>query len=167
MRIKVTRIQDTGRKRIVLDGTCDLCYAWGWANNQYKVTFHLAMESGQSFNVKISDLFNIDDIKDEEDIDKYLESRSISNIFQFSKDLASVKFPDLAFYESRDEYVKAKSLSDGSVVPVLIRAMTREAGIKIALRALLYRCIEDYVSSENGLDGLKEYVASMPHRDTI
>lgn len=167
MKIFITNIEDSGKREIVLDGTCELCYEWGWTNNQYEVTFHVAMDSGQSFDVILNNLFNIDGIEDDEYIDEYFKSRSISNIFQFSKDLESVKFPDIEFYEARDEYNDAMASSDSSVVPVLIRARTRERGISLELKSLLYRVIKAYVSSENGLDGLKEYVASMPQRDTI
>ena len=165
MRIKVTDIQDNGKQEIVIDGTCDYCFAYGVANNQYEVTFQLTMKSGQSFDVKADELFNIDDIKNEgEDIDEYLESRSISNIFRFSKALESLEFPDLVFC-STSEWEHAIQSNDGSVAPVIVyRMVTGEMGIKFALNVFIYRVIKAYVSDEDGLSGLKEYIASLPQQ---
>lgn len=162
MRIKVADIQDKGQQEIVLDGTCDYCFAWGVANNQYEVTFSLTMKDGQSFDVKTDELFNLDD---DLEIDEYLEARSISNIFKFAKDLESLEFPDLVFCESRDEYKRVMQSNDGSVAPVLVyRMVTGELGIEFVLDFFIYQVIKAYASDEDGLSGLKEYIASLPQQ---
>lgn len=166
MRIKVTDIQDNGPLEITIDGTCEYCFVWGTANNQYEVTFQLTMKDGQSFDVKVSELFNIDDIKnDGEYVDEYLESRSISNIFKFSKALESLEFPDLAFYNDTSEWEHAIQSNDGSVVPVIAyRMATGELDIASSLAVFIHRVIKAYVSDEEGLSGLKEYIASLPRQ---
>lgn len=159
MQIKITDIKDNGREKIILDGTCEYCFVWGWANNQYQVTFQLIMDRGQSYDITVENLFNLDG--NQGDIDEYLKSRSISNIFRFQKDLESLRFPDLVICDSREEYARVKESEDGSIAPVLVnRAMTRDLSINLALEAFIYQVIRSYALG--GIDGLQKYVASLP-----
>ena len=129
-----------------------------FTNNQYQVTFQLIMDRGQSYDITVENLFNLDG--NQEDIDEYLKSRSISNIFRFQKDLESLRFPDLVICDSLEEYARVKSEGDGSIAPVLAnRAMTRDLSINLALEAFIYQVIRSYALG--GIDGLRKYMASL------
>ena len=164
MRIMITDIQDQGEQEVILDGTCDRCFEWGYYN-KYLVTFFLMMSDGTSYDIRTGSVVNYDRDKDKGDrIKDHTYAGPISNILKFVSDIKSIEFPDIEFFEERDEYIEARRPGN-LIIPEYIgrqeNVYSRYDCIREKLEGFINRVIRQYAS--NGVEGINQYIGELTY----
>lgn len=164
MRIMITDIQDQGEQEAIIDGTCDRCFEWGYYN-QYLVTFFLMMSDGTSYEIRTDSVVNYDRDKDESGrLKDHTFTGPIPNILKFVSDIKSIEFPDIEFFEERNEYNAARRPGN-LIIPEYIgrqeNLYSRYDCIRKKLEEFIIRVIKQY--SSNGVNGINQYIDELTY----
>ena len=107
MKIFITNIEDKGEQDALLDGTCDICFEWGYYT-QYLVSFCLLMSDGTVYDIAHDGVVDYNYDEDgTSDLYGYTQTGPIKNVLKFVSDIKTIDFPDIEFFESYEEYREA------------------------------------------------------------
>ena len=162
MKIFITNIEDKGEQDALLDGTCDICFEWGYYT-QYPVSFCLLMSDGTVYDIAHDGVVDYDYDEDgTSDLYGYTQTGPIKNVLKFVSDIKTINFPDIEFFESYEEYREAWR-SDRMVIPLYISSQKnkheRDDAIRDKLGSLLMEVIKNY--ADDGVDGIVKYVETI------
>lgn len=159
MKIFITNIEDQGPQEALLDGTCDICFEYGYYN-QYLVSFTLLLSDGTVYDIVHDGVVDYDYDEDgTSDLRGYNQTGPIKNILKFVSDIKTVDFPDIEFHDVYEDYREVWN-SDKMVIPLYIGSCgneyDRSAAIRNKLGSFLMEVIRRY--ADDGVDGINEYI---------
>lgn len=162
MKIFVTNIEDKGPQEVLLDGTCDICFEYGYYN-QYLVSFSLLLSDGTIYDVVHDGVVDYDYDEDgTSDLFGYNQTGPIKNILKFVSDIKTVDFPDIEFFEDSREF-REVCRSDKMVIPLYLGSCGNEyervPAIRNKLGSFLMEVIRRY--ADDGVDGINEYIGTV------
>ena len=154
MKIFITNIEDKGEQDALLDGTCDICFEWGYYT-QYLVSFCMLMSDGTVYDIAHDGVVDYDYDEDgTSDLYGYTQTGPIKNVLKFVSDIKTIDFPDIEFFESYEEYREAWR-SDRMVIPLYISSQKnkheRDDAIRNKMGSFLMEVIKNY--ADDGVDG--------------
>ena len=160
MKIFITNIEDKGEKDALLGGTCDICFEWGYYT-QYLVSFCLFMSDGTLYDIAHDGVVDYDE-EATPDLRGYNQTGAIPNVLKFVSDIKTIDFPDIEFFENREEYREAWR-SDRMVIPLYISSQKnkyeRDDAIRNKLGSFLMEIIKNY--ADDGVNGIIKYVETV------
>lgn len=162
MKIFITNIEDKGEQDALLDGTCDICFEWGYYT-QYLVSFCMIMSDGTVYDIAHDGVVDYNYDEDgTSDLYGYTQTGPIKNVLKFVSDIKTINFPDIEFFESYEEYREAWR-SDRMVIPLYISSQKnkyeRDDAIRNKLGSFLMEVIKNY--ADDGVDGIVKYVETI------
>lgn len=165
MKILVTNIEDQGPQEALLDGTCDICFEYGYYN-QYLVSFTLVLSDGTVYDIAHNGVVDYDYDEDgTSDLYGYNQTGPIKNILKFVSDIKTVDFPDIEFFEDSREFRNVLD-TNKMVIPLYIGSYRDEydrvRAIRNKLGSFLMEVIRRY--ADDGVDGINEYIDTITPR---
>ena len=162
MKIFITNIEDKGEQDVLLDGTCDICFEWGYYN-QYLVSFCLLMSDGTVYDIAHDGVVDYNYDEDgTSDLYGYTQTGPIKNVLRFVSDIKTIDFPDIEFFEDYKEF-QGVCRSDKAVIPEYIGSQKdkykRDDAIRSKLWSFLMKVIMLY--ADDGVNGINKYIEEL------
>lgn len=163
VKIFITNIEDKGEQDALLDGTCDICFEWGYYT-QYLVSFCLLMSDGTVYDIAHDGVVDYNE-ESTPDLYGYTQTGPIKNVLKFVSDIKTINFPDIEFFEDYKEFQEV-CRSDKAVIPEYIGSQKdkyeRDDAIRSKLWSFLMEVIRLYAN--DGVNGINKYIEDLTAR---
>ena len=158
VKVSITNVEDKGEQDVLLDGTCDHRFEWGYYT-QYLISFCLLMSNGTVYDIAHDGVVDYNE-ESTPDLYGYTRTGPIKNVLKFVSDIQTIDFPDIEFFEDYKEFQEVCRSEDKAVIPEYIGSQKdkyeRDDAIRSKLGSFLMEVIKLY--ADDGVNGINKYI---------